>query len=440
LASELKLNVSIDSVKKSILLFSSSVIFALSFISPDSIGLLTFFYLTPIFYLGLKHSLSFKYGFFWGICFYSIHFYYLFILIHEKGQGEFKQFAAVFIIFYFSFFSGCWFYFSNKFSKNKGIYYKAIIWCLLTFLFIFINYNFIFWIFGSNSGYVLTHPLLPLINWNLLNFLPIIGIWLLTLILIIFSMLLTLLLINKKMTLFLFSLICFFPFFACIFIYKEKIIDKIDSNEIGFIDNSDNSNNPYDIANNIKSKILQLVKQKPNIKIILLPESAFPFALNEFEEIINWWFYELKDKKIHILLGSHRKEKGKTFNTSYHLFDSRIINYYDKTNLIFFSEYLPDSWKIIGLSKLFLNNSKEFCPGKERNTIFEIGNLKIQPCICSDLFLQKKLFKEFDFILFFMNINWFSINYIKRLLYLFIKFKELELNKLIIYVDNTTQR
>ncbi len=407
-----------------ILLFSSSITFALSFIFPDLLGFLTFFYLIPIFYLGLKDLLSFKDGFLWGICFYSIHFYYLFILIHEKAQGEFRQIASIFVIIYFSFYAGLWFYLANKFSKGN-IQHKIICWVLFTFLFIFFNYNFVFWIFGSNSGYVLTHPLLPLTNYKCLDLMSIIGIWFATLILIIFSWFLTYVITYKK-----YYLLFFLP---VLFLFKkDNKVDQITYNPI----NSPNSysDSPYDIALNIKTKILEVIKKNPNVKIILFPESTFPFALNEFKEVIDWWFYGFQNKKIHILIGSHRSQNGKLFNTVYHLFNCRIINYYDKTNLMFFSERIPNIWRFFSISKFFLNNSKEFFPGNTK-AIFKIENLNVQPCICSDLFLQKQLSVDCDYIMFFMNISWFSCAYVKRLLHLFIRFKEIELNKKIIYVS-----
>lgn len=198
------------------------------------------------------------------------------------------------------------------------------------------------------------------------------------------------------------------------------------------------TNNPYELGQFIKFEIMSLIKKKPGSRIICMPESAFPFALNKYPEIIEWWYSDLESKNIHILLGAHRRDK-ELFNTVYHLYQGKIINYYDKTNLMFFTEKVPNLWKKLSIfSDLFLKNSSEFSCGKRENVCFHIENLSVSICICSDLFLQKKIESRCNIIWFFMNDSWFAIRYINRLITSYINLRANELNKSIISINKIT--
>lgn len=324
----------------------------------------------------------------------------------------------------------------------------------------------IFIIFQTNSGYVFTHPLLPLVSYpNLLNVIHIIAIWPATICLIIFQFYLSLFLYYKNLKYIFFALIFLLPFFININNHINNNHILINNNHILSL-SKDNPNNktgefqkgvntdaltravlfspllpsqvtfsPYDKAQEIKQEILNLLSKKPASKVILFPESTYPFALNKFPEVINWWFCDLQNKNIHILIGSHRKDSGKTYNTVYHLHAGKIVNYYDKTDLMFFTEFLPHFWgKIPPIKQLFLSGTPPFCPGERKNTRFTIENQQVTPFICSDLFLLKKSEPACP-ILLFLNISWFSVSYIKNLMHLFVRFKSLELNTQIIPVS-----
>lgn len=99
---------------------------------------------------------------FYGVFFYSIHFYYLFSVIYKKGEGEFRLIIPLFVVFYFSIYSALWFFLSSRILwilKNKIISFY-----LVTVLHIWFIYNHVFWIFQKKCGYVFSLPLLPLLS------------------------------------------------------------------------------------------------------------------------------------------------------------------------------------------------------------------------------------------------------------------------------------
>lgn len=92
------------------------------------------------------------------------------------------------------------------------------------------------------------------------------------------------------------------------------------------------------IQNNIKEieKAIDL-----NYKLVILPETAFPFVLEE-DEILTTILKNLS-KKIDIIVGALRIERGdknKLFNSAY-FFKKGDFIFYDKINLVAFGERIP---------------------------------------------------------------------------------------------------
>jgi apolipoprotein N-acyltransferase len=165
-----------------------------------------------------------------------------------------------------------------------------------------------------------------------------------------------------------------------------------------------------------------------------MPESSFPFPLNKFNEVIDWWFCDLKNKKIHLFLGTHRSAGDKLFNSVYHIYDWKEISIYDKSSLMFFYEYIPKFYSSIPFIKeLFLKQSEEFCASKDVNFSCVLDGYSINLCICSELFLKKK-FGFNKILFFFFNETTFSTRYIQDLMFLFAKFKATELGKIIVCI------
>ncbi len=413
----------LDRLNAILLIFLSTLLLNLALIFPYRFYFLVFIYLIPLLYLNEKKKLNMYKGIFWGIFFYTIHFYYLFILIYEKGEGQFRLFFIPIIILYFSIYSGIWFFLSSQLSyliKNRSL---GLI--ISTYLYIWFIYNYIFWIFQEKSGYVFSLPCLPLVhNSRFLSYLSICGLGFCICYILILNLFLYFSTRNKKIL-----VICLM--FVIIFLYNplDLRVEEDPLKTYTLKVNAKNKN-PYELAQSIKWAIIDLAnKIDSEPKVILMPESSFPFALNDYIEVIEWWYYDLKDKTIHIILGSHRREGALLFNTVYHLYEGKIINFYDKTNLMFFSEKIPTLWKKLYIfNDLFLKDCQEFSSG-DKNSYFNIGEIKSSVCICSDLFLNKQIQTDCDIILLFMNYSWFRLKYIRRLIDFYVILKRNQLNR-----------
>ena len=115
--------------KKFFLILLSSILFNLSLFFTKKLFFCVFLFLIPLYYLFLekKNEISYKEGFLWGFLFWSVHFYYLFILINEHAYGSFKFLTIIFLVFYFSLYSGLWFYLTSKinFLISTVLYFIA---------------------------------------------------------------------------------------------------------------------------------------------------------------------------------------------------------------------------------------------------------------------------------------------------------------------------
>src|SRR3990167_7778619 len=76
----------------------------------DYLYFLIFLFLLPLNYLVLKNiRLTFFQGFIWGLIFYSLHFLSV-CKIFLKVSHNFWYVPPIILIFYFSFWSGIWFF------------------------------------------------------------------------------------------------------------------------------------------------------------------------------------------------------------------------------------------------------------------------------------------------------------------------------------------
>ena len=73
-------------------------------------------------------------------------------------------------------------------------------------------------------------------------------------------------------------------------------------------------------------------------KMVILPETAFPFALNTFERILQTLLE--KSRQITIIAGAWHFENDKSFNATY-IFENGEVEIRNKTFLAPFGEYLP---------------------------------------------------------------------------------------------------
>ncbi|HSQ97850.1 MAG TPA: apolipoprotein N-acyltransferase [Rickettsiales bacterium] len=172
--------------------------------------------------------------------------------------------------------------------------------------------------------------------------------------------------------------------------------------------------NRNESENNLK-KHIELSSQEGLDKtdIIVWSESSMPFLLTK-NSTLDENFDILKDKII--ITGAVRGEIKnnkieKVWNSIFIFKNKEIIDYYDKTVLVPFGEYIPFSKYIPFIEKL-TDGAINFSRGEKNRTI-EINGLKISPIICYEVIFPNKVIDKNnkpDIIINLTNDGWFGIS------------------------------
>jgi apolipoprotein N-acyltransferase len=193
--------------------------------------------------------------------------------------------------------------------------------------------------------------------------------------------------------------------------YKVRVIGSNIS-----LDRFYSNNNPVSVINELID-ISQPIKDDKTI--FVWPEGILP-NVSQKELIEFKWLFEDVFSKNHLLfIGIHsqkiNKEKIDYFNSlSIYDHNLEILNFYNKTNLVPFGEFLPfeNILKKFGLS-VITNNYQSFSNGEDRKIIDikrDDFSLKILPLICYEIIYSGKIFKDpsFDLIINISEDGWFG--------------------------------
>jgi apolipoprotein N-acyltransferase len=380
-------------------LLSSAAFYVASFLWTPYYWWTAFFFLIPLFYISRSKKLTFFQGFVWGSIVYSLHISAIWLVCIEYGTGWLRFVAPACIVCWFALFSGLWFITLN------------IQWITARYLatlafFFFIDSIILTPFFYCLEGYPFALPLVPLMHGARLGLLPILGkIGLL-------SGLIFIQLLAAYEYVFLSIALIGLLFFTvpiknqqgdwreqCIgvtHIWKEK--------------------EPYERAQEICHALIDTVQKYPEKRVIVLPESAFPWPLHEYKYALKMWTDNALGQERYLILGAYRKNNGKLFNTFYNVHRSRIIFYYDKTHLIPFFEKTNSSRFLKGFNSLFLSTKESF----SENTLYRKWIFRglstsdlITPLVCSEAFWHMpKKGKAINLV----NDSHFSLAYFPRLM------------------------
>src|SRR3990170_6004137 len=120
---------------------ASALLLSVGYFCPFCAAPLIYFFMIPIFYIALSASekLSFKEGVIWGAIFFGLHFYGIFYLIYEHGQGRLKALAAVVLWLNGVVHAGFWFWFATWLSRRKSeyLFWRLSCWMVTTMLFFY---------------------------------------------------------------------------------------------------------------------------------------------------------------------------------------------------------------------------------------------------------------------------------------------------------------
>ncbi|HEB41490.1 MAG TPA: hypothetical protein ENI08_00530 [Candidatus Dependentiae bacterium] len=239
------------------------------------------------------------------------------------------------------------------------------------------------------------------------------------------------------------SLLCLLPFLGGKFLVQHA--DDIPSylSKIGYVRPPKSEAYPLDVAQEIQGAITDLLQQRSDVNCIVMPESSYPFPLNEDQDMIDLWCDNALPDDVSLLIGAHRREQHALHNCVYLLNQGRIVNFYDKRHMMPFVEKVPSLWNIFTcFYTLFLQKNREFSPGNRPNVLFTLSNnVTFVPRICSELFFDTTgnrdhiIQKDIPMLL-VVNDSWFLGEYMRNLICLYAKLKAIEEGREILYVGH----
>lgn len=416
-------------------IISSAGMLAAAFQWPAQCGWLVFIFLLPLFYAAHQRSLSFADGCMWGIIFFSLHWWGLFLVVHEHGSGTWRYAAPVFLTVYAALYAGLWFLLLNRLIRTAGFFFSCVI---STFLYFVVVYRCIFWIFSCCRGYCFALPLLPLAyepRW--LYALPWISSYGLLALLIIFSATVAHFLHTRNLKFLGLAAMSCVPFVVGWVVQEvERVPSYVQS--LTYAQPPHKREHPIDCAQAIDNAIQTALAKKPRAKIILMPESSYPFPLNENEQALAMWDTNALAGGQTLIIGTHCAQAGNLHNCISCVNNRRIIQNYVKSNLFWFTEYVPFPWCNFNFfQKLFLKNKKGFSSTENCCAQFHIlPNLTCTCAICSEFFFRSYSPGSLP-LLVVVNDAWFSAAYLQNLMFLCARYAALEEQREIIYIGHT---
>jgi len=425
--------------KKWLLLWGSAWGLNAAFFFPHYFFWLVFLFLVPIFYLAFHNLLSFGEGFVWGLLFAIAHYLPLIRIVGDNYRNYGGLLLISFLLLYVSVYAGLWFFVSKKgasfYSNNLAL---MGIWILGTYLyFVWMSSGALF-IFGQWMGDPFAWPIIPLAyspRWLIVvSFLPKTAILLL---LIVLSALIAFYVTYREKRYIIPIFLIFLPF-ALGSVYKTddpKL--PICCKKIGYLAPPDYDENahPIDVAQNIYYRLAALLEKRPDIKLIVMPESSYRFSLNKQQHVVDIWAIHALESRS-FLIGSQRSEGPDVYNTAYLIEKGKIIDFYDKRYLMPLAEFIPTVYRNRAFFRdILLKENGSFCCGNvQKKKHITILNRAFEPYICYDFFFGSFLDKTTIPIILFVNDTYFQTSYMCNMMLLYAKFKALDLKRDILYV------
>jgi len=431
------------------LLIISAVLYALPFMVSQQLWWLVFVFPIPLFYVGLTGQLSFKYGYLWGIIFFSLHLSgVLFsIILIAKGSYFYRLIPPLFIVLYESLFAATIFWLANKTTMflhlESKLFYKLLIWVAALWLFIHWVDWYCLWIFDKCEGCFFMHPLLPLaVHPQLLRLLPIIGKGFLSVLLLMVSACATIALKTRKQNTIISTIVFILPWLISWFLPVTKSepptwVAKIAVLSMMF----PNSVNRVGAINTAGDRFKNILQQYPHIELIVMPESSFYCNNLTMPALTTLWDARHLGRPIDIVIGAFRWKKGKYYNSLHWIRNGIIQACFDKRHAMILIERMPSWFGFWFIHDLYFKIDPEISPAQDkRPQLLIMKETAFVPYICSELFFNEHpddVYPDIP-ILAICNDIWFHplyhLSYVQTLMYLTAKFKAIQWQRSVVYV------
>ncbi len=206
-----------------------------------------------------------------------------------------------------------------------------------------------------------------------------------------------------------FRLLSILPLMLSLFVFPRQIQDTWHDFNIEIVSTNIpqqmKTDNQY--LSTIVSENFQFIKKaiQEGKDIVVLPETAFLFPIEEHEKVLHALF-ELS-QEIRIITGALRREGNAMYNTNY-FFDKGEMQYADKQILVPFGEYMPLPSFLKKWLENYLNRGEFSKPPVFTLYDFEIDGINFRSAICYEA-TQKKIFADDpDYMIAISNNAWFT--------------------------------
>jgi hypothetical protein len=148
---------------------------------------------------------------------------------------------------------------------------------------------------------------------------------------------------------------------------------------------------PDDTAWDRAEKIAGALSEVPDATIACLPESAFPYPLNEYPVFGALWDQSMPHGST-LLIGAHHKKNDRLYNSLYQLKEGRIIQIYDKKYCLPLVEHNAVNWVFLqGICSFFSTTKDIFCNAHAASLPVKLTeNFSCMPLICSELLCRTR--------------------------------------------------
>jgi apolipoprotein N-acyltransferase len=364
----------------------------------------------PLSYIMLYHEaihnrLRFKHGFYWGFIIYSTHALPIILfsttLAHRDSMTSFMRFGVwAAVVIYSAIQAGIWFAIAHYISSlRSSVLYKITMWCLLTVIFIYWMDRFFLWPCGIIEGYRCFHPLLALAR--VMPFIVRVqSIWLYTIGFVFLCGISAYIghyagAYGRSIKLCVVSIMSYIILAHNTFTHDYRLVERpLWLNTLVYIVpqwSFEPLDTAWDRAHILYKQIRQKVFAAPDCKLIIFPESAFPFALNTYPEIVSYWYTAIPRERrdqIVIILGAHRICGKRVFNSCYMLKSGSIQHVYDKQHGLLWVERIPEWSHAVGLGDIMTKHAFLFSQSEGLRSPFAAHTVRFDPLICSDNFFN----------------------------------------------------
>ena len=176
---------------------------------------------------------------------------------------------------------------------------------------------------------------------------------------------------------------------------------------------------------------------KNNYDLIVLPETAFPLALNKYEKLTS--ILREKSKKISIISGALEQKNGQMYNSTY-FFDNNKTQIANKMVLVPFGEAVPLPKIFRDLINNIIYDGADDYEVALYPTTFNIKGTKFRNAICYEA-TTNKIYQNLDtpYVIVTSNNAWFTPSIEPTLQNMLLKYYANKYNLFIFHSANSSQ-